>query len=231
MTDSDRAARLAEASRILGHSFADEGLLAHSLTHASAAATRGGSNERLEFLGDAVLGMIASDVLYERFPDDAEGALTRWKSAVVSRSTCGRIGRELGLEACLRVGKGVAVDDELPESLVSAAFEAVVAALYLDGGLDAARRFLEPLIREELDRMIEDEGGHNAKSDLQHLAQVRFGETPTYRLLGEKGPDHDKLFEVVAVIGDRTFPSAWGPNKKEAEQAAAKNALGQLEEA
>ena len=224
------ADRLDRCEAALGYRFRDRPLLETCLTHASVARTRLASNERLEFLGDAVLGLVVCELLFKRFPDFAEGELTRIKSVLVSRSTCAEMSRRLGLDTVLLVGKGLGSHDRIPTSILGAVFESLVAGVYLDGGLEAARAFIERAVEEELDEAASRDRGRNFKSLLQHLAQKRFGETPAYRLIDEQGPDHSKCFQVAAVIGDAAFPAAWGASKKEAEQAAARNALTDLGE-
>lgn len=213
----------------LKYAFRDLQLLETCLTHASVAKTRLVSNERLEFLGDAILGMIVCEMLFHRFPDFPEGEMTRLKSALVSRNTCADVAALLGLEEFLLLGKGLRQHHHIPVSIRAAVYEALVAGIYLDGGMDAIREFVERTMGPELDRMIERNHTLNFKSMLQQVAQKEFGETPIYRLLDEKGPDHSKCFSVSAVISSRVFTAAWGPSKKEAEQRAAFNALHELE--
>ena len=224
----DLSARLDRCEAALAYSFRDRVLLEHCLTHASVARTRLESNERLEFLGDAILGVVVCEMLFRRFPESPEGELTRIKSILVSRSTCAVFSRRLGLDRLLIVGKGLGSHDRIPTSILGAVFEALVAGVYLDGGLEAARTMIERLVEEELDRAAARDRGVNFKSLLQHFAQKRFGDTPLYRLLDEQGPDHSKCFHIAAVIGETVFPAAWGASKKEAEQAAAHNALTDL---
>ncbi len=231
LTDaSDLDDRLDRCERALGYRFTDRSLLELCLTHASVARTRLASNERLEFLGDAVLGLVVCDLLFRRFPKSTEGELTRVKSVLVSRSTCADMSRRLGLDRLLIVGKGLGTHDRIPTSILGAVFESLVAGVYLDGGLEAARTFIERVVEVELEETVLRDRSRNFKSVLQHLAQKRFGETPVYRLLDEQGPDHSKCFEVAALIGSLSFPPAWGSSKKEAEQAAACNALAELDE-
>lgn len=223
------ADRLDRCEEALGHRFRDRSLLELCLTHASVARTRLASNERLEFLGDAVLGLVVCEMLFKRFPEAAEGELTRVKSVLVSRSTCAELTRKLGLEQLMFVGKGLGSRDRIPTSILAAVFESLVAGVYLDGGLEAARALIERVLDDELDRAEARDRGRNYKSVLQHLAQKRFGETPNYRLMDEQGPDHSKCFLVAAVIGETAYTAAWGASKKEAEQAAARNALADLD--
>lgn len=205
--------------------FRNPDLLAAALTHSSRANHRRESNERLEFLGDAVLGLVVCHALYERLPNAMEGELTKIKSAVVSRRVCARVATSLGLHLALRCGQGMEVGEQMPRSLAAAALEALIAAIYLDGGYEAARDFILEHMAEEIDRATKSEHQFNFKSQLQQYAQREFGLTPSYELLDEKGPDHAKCFEVAASLGRRHFPSAWGPSKKEAEQKAAWLAL------
>ena len=223
---SDERFRKCQAT--LGHTFSDIQLLIQSLTHASIAHTRLESNERLEFLGDAIMGTVVCEYLFTTYPESPEGELTRIKSAVVSRHTCARLSRALGIGECLLLGKGLAVHERIPDSILAASFESVVAALYLDGGWEAARRFLIKSLSGEVEKIAHSAHGQNYKSQLQQYAQKEFGETPVYRLLDEKGPDHSKCFQVAAAIGTKLYSPAWGQSKKEAEQQAASNALKEL---
>lgn len=217
---------LALCEQIIGYTFRDIGLLQEALTHASGANHRLASNERLEFLGDAILGAHICEILYLRYPNYLEGDLTRVKSIVVSRQTCARISRALGLSHWLVVGKGMS-NTEFPESLLSDVLEALIAAVFLDGGHDAVRGFLDRHVVPEIDEAAEGLG-QNYKSQLQQLSQREFGGTPTYHLVEEQGPDHSKCFCVAAEVSKRRFAPAWGRNKKEAEQRAAGNALAEI---
>lgn len=224
----DTEQKLAYCQKRIGYQFKNVSLLLEALTHASSASHRLASNERLEFLGDAVLGMVVCDWLYHDFPDYSEGDLTKIKSSVVSRKTCATIAKQLHLERCLIVGRGVTRNRSFPKSLVSDVFEAVVAAIYLDGGFAAASKRLRAWLVDEIREAVDCQHGGNHKSQLQQIAQRDLGETPAYHLLAETGPDHNKSFQVSAVIGKRTFAPAWGRNKKDAEQRAAGNALAEL---
>jgi ribonuclease-3 len=213
---------------ILGHRFADPALLVRALTHASVAGSRQESNERLEFLGDSVLGLVCCEMIYAMFPTFLEGEMTKIKSTVVSRQTCALIARELGLHKHLILGKGMQMQRELPPSLAAAAVESVVAAIYLDGGLEPARAFLRPLLEPMIRRAAASGHQENFKSVLQQHAQQVFGESPMYVVLDEKGPDHAKCFEIAVEIAGRRYPACWGASKKQAEQQAALNALSEL---
>jgi ribonuclease-3 len=217
---------------ILGHTFHDRSLLESALTHASVAEHRLASNERLEFLGDAVLGLVICEELYNRFPEYLEGEMTRVKSVVVSREACARVAQRLNLISHLAMGKGITDSPNVPASLAACALEAIIGALYLDGGLEPAKAFILKHMTEEIDCVEAGEHRLNYKSLLQQHAQHDLGATPSYDLLDEKGPDHAKAFEIAVVIRGRRYPGAWGPSKKAAEQLAAMEALrvlGQLE--
>ena len=219
---------LNQCQTALSYRFHDIELLAMCLTHASSARTRLHSNERLEFLGDSILGVVVCEALYHRFPESAEGELTRIKSIVVSRVTCAVMAARVRLEEFVLVGKGLDHGGHIPSSILAGTFEGLIAGIYLDGGLEAAREFLTPLITPEIENSAATLHEQNFKSLLQHIAQKRFGATPMYRLLDERGPDHSKVFHISVVVAGRVFPAAWGANKKEAEQSAAQHALEEL---
>jgi ribonuclease-3 len=224
----DHPGHLAEIQDILVYRFRDATLLREALTHASGADHRLASNERLEFLGDAILGAVVCALLFRKFPDYLEGDLTKIKSSVVSRRTCAKISAELGLDQFLVIGKGMGSHAQTPPSVLADVFESLIGAIYLDGGMGPAEGFIIRHIEPEIDAAVDGHGGVNYKSNLQQIAQREHGETPTYVLLDEKGPDHSKCFQISALIGERRFASAWGRNKKEAEQRAALNALCEL---
>jgi len=186
------------------------------------------SNERLEFLGDAILGAVVCESLYQQYPEYLEGDLTRIKSIVVSRQTCAKISLGLGMQEFLILGKGMTTYPTVPPSLLADVFESVVAAVYLDGGAEAAREFIERYMEPEIESAVGGESGGNYKSLLQQIAQREYGTTPTYQLLDEKGPDHSKCFQIAAQVGPSRYQAAWGRNKKEAEQRAARNALSEI---
>lgn len=226
--DAEQHRKLALCEECLGYQFRDRELLLAALTHASGAEHRLASNERLEFLGDAILGMIICERLFEEFPDYLEGDLTRVKSVVVSRHTCAKASAALGLEECLILGKGM-TQGPVPMSVLADVFESLVAAVHLDGGVERVREFVLEQLGPEIDRAASGVSGANYKSQLQQLAQKEFGCTPMYYLLDEKGPDHQKAFQIAAAVGEQRYPPAWGNNKKEAEQRAAMNALTEIE--
>ncbi|MEM8680883.1 MAG: ribonuclease III [Planctomycetota bacterium] len=225
----ERLAQIEEVERRIGYVFKDRTLAQSALRHASSASSRVASNERLEFLGDAILGMVVCERLYHEFPDLLEGELTRIKSVVVSRETCAKISTELELAQFLQLGKGMIAQPNLPRSLLADVLESLVAAIFLDDGLEPAERFIERFVFPFITTAADTAEDENYKSRLQHLAQRDFSQTPTYVLVDQKGPDHSKSFRVAARIGDMEFEAAWGKSKKQAEQIAAKHALSQLE--
>lgn len=221
--------RLARAEGLIGYEFEDRAVLLRSLRHASSSESRLESNERLEFLGDAVLGMVACETIYDEFPDLLEGEMTKIKSVVVSRRTCAQLARSMKLAELLELGRGIEPEREsLPQSMTAAAFEAIIAAVYLDGGFDAVRGWLSPLLRPLIVKTERCGHQQNYKSVLQQHVQQRLGTTPSYRILEATGPDHAKRFIVAVSIGDETYEPAGGPSKKQAEQAAALSALDAL---
>lgn len=204
--------------------FRDRQLLRRCLTHSSSAETRLDSNERLEFLGDAVLGLVVCEHLFQLFPDQREGQLTQMKSWVVSRQTCARVARGLDLEPLILVGRGL---QQIPDSILSASIEALTAGIYFDGGLEAARTFILRVFHDELQqcRPVDVE---NFKSQLQEFTQRELCCTPEYIVIEESGPDHAREFTISARVGNEHYSAGRGRSKKEAEQQAARNALLQL---
>ena len=227
-TTTQEADVLEECQAAIEYRFRQPELLRAALTHTSGADTRLESNERLEFLGDAVLGLVTCEQLFQRFPEYQEGDLTKIKSAVVSRRTCARISKQLHLGDFLFLGKGVHAQGGMPANLLADVFESLVAAIYLDGGLEPAKQFILKHLQPEIEEVAEDAHAGNFKSLLQQIAQKDFNATPLYNLLYEKGPDHSKCFKIAALIGRYHYPAAWGRNKKEAEQKAALNALAKI---
>ncbi len=226
--ETEMATRLEACERRIGYVFTDKNLLRAALTHASGAEHRLASNERLEFLGDAILGAVVCELLFHQYPEYLEGDMTKIKSVVVSRQTCAKISEALGMQEFLILGKGMTTHPTVPPSLLADVFESLLASIYLDGGDSAAREFIEKYIGPEIELTASGESGGNYKSLLQQLAQREYSSTPTYRLLDEKGPDHSKCFKIAAEVGNRCFQPAWGRNKKEAEQRSARNALSEL---
>lgn len=216
------------AEKVLGYCFHDRELLRESLTHASLADHRLQSNERLEFLGDSVLGYVVCEYLFHQYPELHEGDMTKIKSAVVSRRACAKVSRAIGLDDFLNLGKGMSGRPSLPSSVAAAAVESVIAAIYLDGGIEPAKAFILEHMVPLIEAAAESAHHQNYKSALQQHAQQASPHHPVYILLDEKGPDHAKCFEVCVEINGRRYPSAWAHAKKEAEQRAAYNAMIEL---
>ena len=219
-----------ECEQKLAYDFDDSTLLLQALTHSSGADTPTDSNERLEFLGDAVLGYVICELLFKKFPDRDEGDLTKIKSAVVSRETCLRIAQSLDLQNFIQIGRGVGRDNQIPASILANAVEAIIAALYLDGGIKIARQFILHNFAPEVLKMADSISCDNHKSMLQDMIQREFGVHPEYVILDEKGPDHNKCFKIAVRVIGRYFPAAWGNTKKAAEQHAAENAICTLQD-
>ncbi len=228
LTTNTEAEILEECQNVLGYRFSRPELLRASLTHTSGADTRQDSNERMEFLGDSVLGLVCVEQLYLRFPDYQEGDLTKIKSAVVSRRTCARISRQLNLGDYLFLGKGMHYASAIPSNMLADLYESLVGAIYLDGGLQPAKEFILKYLNPEIEQVAEAAHAGNYKSLLQQIAQKEFNATPAYHLLDEQGPDHSKCFKISAVVGRYHYPAAWGHTKKDAEQRAAMNALAMI---
>lgn len=218
-----------DLQRRTGIRFGDEALLRQALVHSSYVNEHPhevlGSNERLEFLGDAVLQLVVSELLYRRHADLPEGELTRARAAVVSTPTLSRKGRELGLGRFLLLGRGEeSTGGRDRPSLLENAFEALVGAVYLDGGLDRARALVERLLGDEIDRAVRGESVRDWKTALQEAVQ-RDGRAPEYSVVAASGPDHARTFEVVVLVEGRELGRGRGRSKKEAEQEAARVAL------
>jgi len=217
--------RLSYCEMRLRYFFSNRLLLETALTHASVKTSDNPGNETLEFLGDSVLGLIVAEYLFLRHPTMDEGEQTRIKSVVVSSAILQKVARKLHIEHCLHVGRGVRRARELPSSLLANAMEALIAAIYLDGGYGSARRFVIENLETSIHDAMHDRVQKNYKSILQHFTQKRFATSPVYNVVEEAGPDHSKTFLVAAVIAGEEFKASRGRTKKEAEQKAAKAAL------
>ncbi len=219
---------LRELETVLGHSFSNPSLLAQAMTHASSTGGAAPDNERLEFLGDAVVALAVNDHLYRCYTQCAEGVLTQIKSTVVSASALARRARSLGLAEFARLGRGMPQPVDLSDAVLANLFEGVVGALHLDAGFEKAREFVLGELLGEIESAASLGPERNYKAALQQFAASRFGGLPSYRVVSEAGPDHDKVFEVEAVVAGRTFGAARGRTKKETEQRAAAIALKAL---
>lgn len=214
----------------LGISFKDAQLLRQAFTHRSYLNEhRGeveGHNERLEFLGDAVLELISTHFLYEKFPEHDEGDLTAYRAALVNAVTCAEIAQKLNMNDYLLLSRGEAKDQgRARQVLLANAFEALVGALYLDQGYDAAKAFIEKYLFPKIDEIVKKKLWRDAKSNFQEKAQDSENATPHYEVIRESGPDHDKQFVVGVYIREVLVAQGSGKSKQEAEQDAAKIAL------
>lgn len=204
------------------HEFNRPELLELALTHASTGAAE--NNERLEFLGDAVLDLIIAEELHADSPPLSEGEMTEYKASVVARGPLASAAIDLGLEGLARLGPGLA-RRVLPRSVLANLYEAVLGAIYLDAGLEAARDFVRSSLKVQLRRVRARQGGSNPKQVLQQLSQKHWGEPPQYIELECRGRAHARAFLVSAEVNNESFPSAWGRTRKEAERWAAHEAM------
>ena len=226
-------ADLAALQQTLGISFNDPSLLEQALVHSSYVNEKPGiasaSNERLEFLGDAVLGFIVAERLYQDFPHSAEGEMTRLRAALVRRDTLARMARTIKLGDYLYLGKGEeASGGRSKPANLAGAFEAIIAAIFLDQGSITARDFILSLFRVELQRIADHGARADYKSQLQEFIQAREQQTPAYQVVDTMGPDHDRRFTVEVRAGDSMLGRGSGKSKKEAETEAARAALKQF---
>ena len=219
----------------IDYRFRDRGLLEHALTHKSRAAedASGGvvDNESLEFLGDAVLGLVVAHALFEQYPGYTEGQKSKIKAQIVSTHSLARQAEQLRLGEHLILGRGEEkTGGRFKQALLADAYEALIAAIYLDGGLEAAARFLQRELKGGIDQgAMQNFVGQDFKSALQERLQALGRPLPEYRVSGEAGPDHRKVFSIEVVVGGEVLGAASGRAKKEAEQEAARLALARLE--
>lgn len=212
--------------------FRDPSLLQRALTHRSYLNEHpeaAEDNERLEFLGDAVLNFLAADLLYNRLPEMREGRLTRLRVALVRTEQLAALAQQVRLGERLLLGRGE--DDgggRQRRTLLCDAFEAMVGAYCLDSGIEAVRAYIEPLFQPILDEVLLAEVDNDAKSRLQEWAQAQHGVTPHYEIVDDSGPDHERTFTAVVLIGDQSWGQGSGLSKRAAEQAAALDALGRV---
>jgi ribonuclease III len=187
------------------------------------------SNERLEFLGDAVLGMITAEFLYARYPDLPEGQLTAFRTALVRTETLAEWARRFNLDKHLYLGRGELINEgDVRDRILAGAFEAIIAAIYLDRGLRKTRQFLQKLLQEDADAIIIAGQETNYKGRLQELIQDRQRVTPAYHTLSVSGPAHERTFEVAVMVGDQQMGTGIGSSKRAAQQEAARQALDQI---
>lgn len=219
----------------LGYTFRDRALLKTALTHSSYANENRGrsceSNERLEFLGDSVLGLVVADMLFTRYPDMPEGRMTRLRAQLVCEESLHGVAVELGLGEYMRLGRGEEhTGGRRRTSILADAVEALIAAMYIDGGIDVAASFITARLLSDLGDEVESSPGTDSKTRLQELVQRKSGQELCYELLAESGPDHDKHFTACVRLNGEGVGEGTGHTKKEAEQAAAAAALEKLAE-
>lgn len=217
------------AKEKLGYDFDNIDLLVTALTHRSylnehkKSATE--HNERLEFLGDAVLELVTTDFLFSNY-DKPEGILTAWRSALVRTESIGAAGERLGYEKLIRMSRGEKHGSaRARQQILANAFEATTGAIYLDKGYEAAKKYITDNILSTLPQILEEESWRDPKSYLQEISQAKDGFTPIYKVIKEDGPDHDKIFTLGVFVGDKKMGEGEGPSKQIAQQEAAREAI------
>lgn len=225
---------LSKLEELIGYSFKNKDLLKEALTHRSYLNEEPGwklpHNERLEFLGDAVLELAVTEELFNRYPDYTEGQLTPIRSALVNYQMLAQVARSIDLETFVLLSRGEAKDTgRAREVILANAFEALIGAIYLDGGYASAKKFIVRSVLEYLEEVMAKGLYRDAKSLLQEKIQEQMKVTPTYKVLSETGPDHNKIFTVGVYFGDQLAAQGSGPSKQDAEVEAARAALEQLE--
>jgi ribonuclease-3 len=231
---SSKSSHLRSLQTSIAYRFHNKQLFTQALTHRSylhQSKEEGEDNERLEFLGDSVIELAVSHLLLDRFPRIAEGGLSKTRAMLVKEATLASLARRLGLGEALRLGRG---EEETggreKDSILAGAFEALTAAVYLDGGYKEVFRVIEKLYAPLLEGMKGELQDQDFKTRLQEYTQRHLNSTPHYAVTDEEGPDHDKMFEVVISIGEKTYGKGRGKSKKEAEQRAAERAFRSLQE-
>lgn len=233
MQSLDRQKALAEAEKRLKAAFRDKSLLDCALVHASYVNEHRGEkrehNERLEFLGDAVLELVATESLYKTFASTGEGVLTSLRAALVKGDHLARVANELHLGEYLLLSRGEEkCGGRRKDYILANALEAVIGAIYLDRGFNAAHKFIDKFILVRLEDILKQGAHVDAKSRLQEISQGKWGITPVYEVLSESGPDHNKVFETTVLIGDKAAGRGRGSSKQKAQEQAAKDALENL---
>ena len=214
----------------LGFGFKDKGLLKQAFTHRSFINENRnlelGHNERLEFLGDAVLELIVTEYLYTKYPDSNEGDLTAYRAALVNATILSEVAKKININEYLLLSKGEAKDiGKARQYILANAIEAIIGAIYLDQGYEMAKYFISNNLFNLIDKIVAEKSWIDSKSLFQEKAQEYYGETPAYKTVKETGPDHDKHFTVAVYVGTEMVAEAGGKSKQEAEQATARKAL------
>jgi ribonuclease-3 len=218
----------------LGHTFKNETILKEALTHRSYLNEHADwdvpHNERLEFLGDAVLELVVTEELFNRYPDKEEGWMTSVRAALVNYQTLAEVAREAGLDGSVLLSRGESKDTgRAREVILANAFESVIGAIYLDGGYTAAKKFINKTVTVRLDDVIRRGLHVDAKSLLQEKVQASLKVTPTYKVLSSEGPDHKKMFTIGVYFGEKLIAQGTGPSKQDGEVEAARAALEVLQ--
>jgi len=221
---------LADLEKIVGHSFKSNEILSHALVHSSYTNENKmgqlSNNERLEFLGDAVLELATSEYIFTSFPEMTEGEMTKLRASVVCEATLSKCARNLGLGEFLRMGKGeIANGGKERDSILCDLFEAIIGAIYMDGGLAPAKRFILRALEEDIHSMRGLKWIADCKTHLQEQLQKNSQEPIEYYVINEEGPDHNKIFTVELAHSGKVMAQGRGKNKKEAEQEAARHAI------
>jgi ribonuclease-3 len=225
---ADREVRVVACEAALGYTFNDRAILANALTHSSSTSDKSLDNERLEFFGDAVLDLVIREYLYHNYPNRQEGDLTEAKSAIVCRVSLVNAAKALDLRSYLTLGRGVGRRRGIPDSLLADAYEAVVAAVYLDGGYAAARDFIMRSLADAIPHAVERANAANHKSTLQKILQQARLPLPAYRVMDAIGPEHSRTFKVAVLVNGVEMGIGQGSSKKAAQQEAARAALERL---
>ncbi|MDO8466880.1 MAG: ribonuclease III [bacterium] len=225
---------LSKLEKVIGYKFEEKNLLKEAVTHRSYLNENPKwdvpDNERLEFLGDAVLELSVTEELYKRFPEQKEGALTSYRAALVNYVMMARIAGDIGLEKFVLLSRGEARDGgKAREVILANAMEALIGAIYLDGGQDVANSFVNKFVLEHLEEVLRAGSYKDPKSKLQEKVQETKRVTPVYKVLSEIGPDHAKVFTVGVYFGEKMIAKGTGQSKQEAEADAAKEALSLLD--
>jgi len=226
------AEKIPEIEEKLGYSFKEKSHLILAFVHRSFFNENKSygvqTNERLEFLGDSVLGLIISDYLYAHFPNDEEGHLSHLRSQLVEAGSCASLLLQLNVAPFILLGRGEKMNDGRGrETILADLFEAIMGAIYLDGGIEAARTFFFTHFSQKI-HSVSSAPGRNWKADLQDFSQKKYQKPPLYKIIKESGPDHSKLFEVAVFVGEKEEGLGQGSSKKQAEQAAAQDAISKL---
>lgn len=214
--------------KTLGYAFNNKGLLLESLTHSSYSYEKElpYNYERLEFLGDAVIEMVVSEYLVMRYPDFKEGSMSALRAHIVNAESLSDIADGLGIAACVFLGKGEEMGKgAIKKSILADIFEAIAAAIYLDGGYPAVRGTVIPILQDRIDEAASTRAFLDAKSEVQRICQQLFGQTPEYRIISESGPDHAKFYTVETDMCGLSYGLGAGPSKKQAQKLAAEEAL------